>query len=1002
MKHKGFLMTHVFRYGLVGFLFGCIFPVEGILFIQLANKLSHTSASASSILSLQPLLWIIATTPLAFCFIAGLAGYRQDILDRLVEERFEELTRVNKDLRQENEERHNLEEIISKGKREWEAIFDSVHDAILVSDSEGKIFRCNQAAIQWLNTTFHQLLETKIEKVFFGDDPEALSKFAALHGEAQISGKTGWFDIARYSIRLGDERSGTILIFRDITARKEAERTILKQKQQLEALVNNSPVAIVILDMFQNILSCNPAFEKLFGYSRDETLGINIDQLLADDEHRKEALYYSRTVANGEKIAGISRRVRKNTSLADVEIFAIPLVVEGQSIGMIGFYHDITELVKARQAAEQADRAKSEFLANMSHEIRTPMNGIIGLIDLVLDTGLTDEQNDLLQGASESADSLLTLLNDILDFSKVEAGQLHLETIDFDLRNTVEGVAQTLASRAEAKGLEMISYMDKDVPAQVRGDPGRLRQVLVNLVGNAIKFTETGSISIQADVEHETPKQATLKFSVTDTGIGIPLDRQAAVFERFTQADGSTTRKYGGTGLGLTISKQLVELMGGKLGVKSAPGKGSTFWISVTLEKQPETITPPERVSVNLKGMRVLVVDDNDINHMIFTRMLEGFGCQVSAILSGKQAVATLKSALLDRAPFQLVLLDMQMPEMDGEATLKAIKSDSMTRDAVVIILTSMGRRGDASNLEALGCSGYLLKPVKQHELFEAVQMIFGQQQVTRQKRMVTRHLLSEQKRQELRILLAEDNEINRKVAVTLLTRQGLSVDAVENGLQALSAVQKSHYSLILMDVQMPEMDGFEATQAIRKMEESLRRIPIIAMTAHAMKEDRERCLAAGMDDYISKPINPGKLIELIEKWGYKPDAATAKKNGTQAVTNDVEENLQLLDKEAALSRFSNDLEFYNEMLVDFIQTTPERLTAMRFALDKNDDNSLALLAHNLKGVAANFNAEQLAHMAAGLYERASKKDTADAELILIKMEENLRLLQEKFGEKTS
>jgi CheY-like chemotaxis protein/HPt (histidine-containing phosphotransfer) domain-containing protein len=511
------------------------------------------------------------------------------------------------------------------------------------------------------------------------------------------------------------------------------------------------------------------------------------------------------------------------------------------------------------------------------------------MLELMIDTGLTAEQRDYLKTARESADALLTLLNDILDFSKIEAGHLDLEQVNFDLRSTVEGVAVNMAQRAEAKGLEMACLIMHDVPATVRGDPGRLRQVLVNLAGNAIKFTLRGEVVIRVANEAESETHVTLRFSVSDTGVGIPRARQGAIFERFVQVDSSTTRKFGGTGLGLTISKQLVEMMGGTIGIESEVGVGSTFWFTGVFEKQPEFVEASTSTVVDIHDMHVLVVDDNGTNRMILTKMLENFGCRINSISSGKEAVKALRSSQERGDPYRLVLLDLQMPEMDGEQTLTAIKADPNVREVTVIILTSMGHRGDAARLEALGCAGYLLKPIKQAQLYDAILAVFGQRlQITDEIRsqLITRHTLSEQKRQSTRILLAEDNPINQKLAITLLQKAGYPVDVVENGVQAVEGLKAKHYHLVLMDVQMPEMDGFEATQRIREYEAGKSHIPIIAMTAHAMKGDRERCLAAGMDDYLSKPIEPQELFDKISQWAENENLPN--KLSDQAGNNDV------------------------------------------------------------------------------------------------------------------
>ena len=860
-------------FGILGFAFGLFYIVLGTILAMYVAHVDFTLQNAIRQQLTNPLLWLIDTAPFILAAALALVGFREDKvistrrqLERALQRRSTDLKKVNAEIEKQTHERQEQEEIISRGKRQWEATFDSVEDIIVVTDTNGMIIRCNRTTSDAFQTGFRQLIGRQVDELFYGANGEHLPTQKT---EVRFPRLEGWHEVSSSPLMIEGGRQGTIFIIRNITDRKQAAIDLQRQKQYYKSLVRNSPIAIVTLDLEQRIVACNPAFEILFGYRQQEVLGRDLDSLVAPAALLEETKSITAMVRKGEIVHHVTQRRRKDSSLLDVELYGVPVIVGGKQIGILGLYNDITELVQARRQAEEGDRAKSIFLANLSHELRTPLNGVIGMLELTLDTPLNPEQEDYLKTSLKSAEELMIILNDLLDLSKIEARRLDLEVIDFNLRSSVEDVARALAHRAQSKGLELACMIPPEVPLYLRGDPGRLRQVLVNLVGNAIKFTEQGEVVIRVGLVSETEQDASIRFEVQDTGIGIEKDRQQAIFERFVQADDTISREYGGTGLGLTISKQLVELMGGTIGVVSEVGKGSTFIFTVAFEKQSEQEDKLFVAPSDLQGVHILAVDDNATNRTILEKMLEGFGCRVALAAAAGEGIALMRQAISDNDSFQVVLLDMQMPEMDGRQAAQLIRSDPDLSQSQLIILTSYGERGDAMYFKDLGCDGYLLKPILMAQLFEAVLSVVGKPGKEKKQtgRLVTRHTISEQMKERPPILLADDDEVSRKLVSTLLEKSGYQVETAKTGMDVLNAAQQENYGLILMDAQMPEMDGFEATRLIRQLNAPARLIPIVAMTAHAMKGDRERCLEAGMNDYIPKPINPDILFAVIEHW---------------------------------------------------------------------------------------------------------------------------------------
>ena len=796
------------------------------------------------------------------------------------------------------------------------------------------------------------------------------------------------------------------------TTRKEIEEGRLR----LRLILDSAAEGIYGMDLDGNGTFCNQAALELLGFrDEDEVLGKNMHSLVHHTKHDGTSLAISDCRIYKALHSGLGTHVedesmwRQDGTSFSAEYSAHPIKQQGKVTGAVVTFSDITrrkrdeqELVRAKDAAEAANRAKSEFLANMSHEIRTPMNGVIGMNDLLLGTDLTPDQRHYAETVRQSGEMLLTLINDILDLSKIEAGRLELEMLDFDLGGLLEDLAATLAYRAHSKGLEFISSVDPQVPLLLRGDPGRLRQVITNLATNAIKFTLAGTVSVRVTVEEPapssvggTPNEVLLRFTVCDTGIGIPADKIPLLFEKFTQVDASTTRKYGGTGLGLAISKQLVELMGGRIGVQSVEGKGSEFWFTCRLLVWSDG-TGSNPVAPSLRGLRVLVVDDNAANREIITTQLRRWEARTEEAEGGRIALDRLARAHLDADPFGVVLIDQDMPEMDGETLGRLVREDPRFARLPLVLLTSSAAPGDPRRFAETGFSGSLTKPVRRQDLYRALTGLgslkaAGGGEIRPQKK---EEPLGTFLGCKARILLVEDNMTNQHVVLSMLRTLGLMATAVSNGVEALRALEEVSYDLVLMDVQMPVMDGLEATRRIRDPRSDVRdhAVVIVAMTANAMPSDREACLAAGMDDFLPKPTTLKTLVEHLTKWLKRPHEAATRVSAESAQGGSVgavpaspaapgapsDSVTVAVWNKALLMEMLQGQEGEVSAVVDFFfEDVAQRLAILKSATEAADWETVRKQAHSLKGAAATLGAEAVRTAALDLETEARDGDKA-------------------------
>ncbi|MEW6266801.1 MAG: response regulator [Thermodesulfobacteriota bacterium] len=889
------------------------------------------------------------------------------------------------------------------------------------------------------------------------------------------AGQQGWLEL--YSFPIMDqcgEVTGVVEHIRDITSRKLIELALQRRNHELALLQQVNQVLNSILDLDQVLKA---VLQEVDRWMEATGSAIWLADLATGDLVCRQATgpraeqVRSWRLAPGQGLVGWTAshgrslmvedaladprhfdKVDQSTGLATRSVLTAPLKAKGGVLGALqvvdirpgrfdASHLDFLELLAtsaataidnallfeqsqehladrlklemAKVAAESASRAKSDFLANMSHEIRTPLNGIIGLTELALNTALDDKQRNLMETIYSEATSLIGLISDILDFSKIEAEKLELENIPFDLGYLVEDVANGVAFGAEKKGLEFISYLAPNVSARLIGDPGRLRQVLMNLTGNALKFTHQGEILLKCEKIEDMGDRIKLRFLVRDTGIGIPKEKQSSIFDVFTQVDSSTTRKYGGTGLGTAISKRLVELIGGEIGVESEEGRGSTFWFTLVLAKQTGERPLPVHIEDGLADRRILIVDDNATYRGVLKDYLLSWQGQVTEATSAAEALAILRHSASQKESFDLLLTDVQMPHADGFDLAEAVRADEAWRKTKIMVISTLGRIGDGRRCRELGIEGYLTKPIRRDDLYKALISVLhpaSGEAISDRTIPVTRHTISEAERKDVRILLVEDYPTNQAVALEHLRGAGYHVDLAEDGRQAVEAFKKRRYDLILMDIQMPVMDGLAATRAIRELSQKMHGVssqgvtrpewtPIAAMTANVVKGDRERFLAAGMDDYLSKPLRRKDLLTLVQKWTRtrpgdstdEPEPSSPKPPEIIGKAIDLDAPM---DYEKALEEFMGKEEVLRRVLKEFLQNARGQVGLIRQALAEGRAETVAREAHSIKGGAANLTANDLARAALEIENMGRSGVLTSAEEAVKRLENELFVLE--------